>query len=75
MLKQNKQTKRGRLALNKKMVASLTFNQQQIKLIAGGNGLGLTSLPGGRGGPFCTTHQPPTSITIVDTIFTTDVKY
>lgn len=72
MVKQNRQTKSPKLLLNKKAVAILTINQQQMKLIAGGYGLGCTSLPGGGGGgPFCTTNQPPTSITIV-TVLTTD---
>jgi hypothetical protein len=71
MLKQNRQTKSPKLSLNKKAVATLTINQQQMKLIAGGYGLGCTSLPGGGGGTFCTTNQPPTTITIF-TVVTTD---
>jgi hypothetical protein len=70
MFKQNRQTKSPKLSLNKKAVATLTINQQQMKLIAGGYGLGCTSLPGG-GGTFCTTNQPPTTITIF-TVVTTD---
>lgn len=75
MFKQNRQTKRPQLLLNKKAVATLTINQQQMKLIAGGYELGCTSLPGGGGGgTFCTTNQPPTTITIV-TVLTTDGKF